>query len=423
MTDDSNSLKIVRNVAVGEGAIALHKLLAEYQPDIVNRHLGLLMTTMNWTIRATDPTTAINELDLRITAYELQSNERMADTVKRGVLLKGLAPLAEVQKHVMKDSARLNCYGRMRAEVVDLLRAEAALHMPMDVDGACLMSGSKGKGKMKDKGKGKTDDPQGKGESKGKGKKGKETRVCHWTSAKGLLCVQERIAEKGNKEKVETPAAVQGAMVETWEYAEEDYVFAFGEAVIAAVQRPQTHICIDSGASRSACPFGYASDVTANGTAPPLNSIDESPIEQRGYKSVHWEKRDSAGDMKRIVSTMVESSVLLPVASVSSLEENGTSVVFSCSGDYYLIHQPMPPPSPSSGVSHLKLQKRNGTYWLQADRLVTVDDKSSVNMLTGFSLVLMAPIQEGGAASSTDVAEFPDTAEAGKTSKKWHTRS
>ena len=70
-------------MAVGEGAIALHKLLAE-QPDIVNRHLGLLMTIMNWTIRATDPITAINELDLKITAYELQSNERMADTVKRG---------------------------------------------------------------------------------------------------------------------------------------------------------------------------------------------------------------------------------------------------------------------------------------------------------------------------------------------------
>ena len=142
-TEESKSLMIVRSVAVGEGAIALHKLLAEYQPDIVNRHLGLLMTTMNWTIRATDPITAVNELDLRITAFELRSNERMADTVKRGVLLKGLAPIAEVQKHVMKDSARLNFCERMRAEVVNLLRAEAALHMPMDVDGACL-SGLKG---------------------------------------------------------------------------------------------------------------------------------------------------------------------------------------------------------------------------------------------------------------------------------------
>ena len=98
----------MRNVAVREGAIALHKLLFEYQPDIVNRHLGLLMMTMNWMIR------------------ELQSGEKMADTVKRGVLLKGLAPILEVQKHVMKDSARLNSYAQMRAEVVDLLRVQAA---------------------------------------------------------------------------------------------------------------------------------------------------------------------------------------------------------------------------------------------------------------------------------------------------------
>ena len=52
----------------------------------------------------------------------------------------------------MKDSARLNSYAQTRGEVVDLLRAEAALHMPMDVDGAC-MSGRKGKGK--------SDDPKG----------------------------------------------------------------------------------------------------------------------------------------------------------------------------------------------------------------------------------------------------------------------
>ena len=42
MTDESKSLKTVRNVGVGKGAIALHKLLAEHEPDIVNRHLGLL---------------------------------------------------------------------------------------------------------------------------------------------------------------------------------------------------------------------------------------------------------------------------------------------------------------------------------------------------------------------------------------------
>ena len=107
---------------------------------------------------------------------------------------KDLAPLAEVQKHVMKDSARLNSNQRMRAEVVDILRAEAALQMLMDVDGACL-SGPKGKEKMKDKGKGKTDDLEGKVKAKGKGKERERypslSRVQQaWTSTKGLQYVQ-----------------------------------------------------------------------------------------------------------------------------------------------------------------------------------------------------------------------------------------
>ena len=99
---------------------------------------------------------------------------------------------------------------------------------------------------------------------------------------------KKRMAEKGgNKEKTETTAAVQGVMFETWEYVEDDNVFSFGEAVIDAVQRPETHICIDNGVSRSVCPFGYAPDVSAKGTAPPLSSIDGCPIEQCGYKKVH----------------------------------------------------------------------------------------------------------------------------------------
>ena len=103
-------------------------------------------------------------------------------------------------------------------------------------------------------------------------------------------------------------------------------------------------------------------------------------------------KRDWAGETKRFGYTMVESSVLFLVASVSSLEENGTSVVFSCSGDHYLIRHPMPPPSQSQGVSHVKLQKRTGAYCLQTDRRVTVGAKSSANALAGFSSVEMAPI-------------------------------
>ena len=57
---------------------------------------------------------------------------------------------------------------------------------------------------------------------------------------------------------------------------------------------------------------------------------------------------------------------------------------------------------------------------MQAHRRVTVDEKSCVNIMIGCSPVQMALVQEGGAASLTDVVEqFQNTAEAGKTSKEF----
>ena len=56
---------------------------------------------------------------------------------------------------------------------------------------------------------------------------------------------------------------------------------------------------------------------------------------------------------------------------------------------------------------------------MQADRRVTVEDKLSVNKLAGIFPSQIAPMQEGGATTSTDVAEqFPDLTEIGKTSKE-----
>ena len=96
-------------------------------------------------------------------------------------------------------------------------------------------------------------------------------------------------------------------MVERWEYADRDYVFACGREVSANEQRCERHSCIDSGASRSACHSGRMSELTARGTAPTLISSVGSAIEQCGYKKVHWRKRDLVGETKRI-GFMIESN-------------------------------------------------------------------------------------------------------------------
>ena len=90
-----------------------------------------------------------------------------------------------------------------------------------------------------------------------------------------------RIAEKGNKpngERAKTTAVVQGLMVETWKYDDENYVFVFGNEVSSDVPRRETHSCT-GGASRSACRFGYVSEWTTRGTALPLSLMAGSSID------------------------------------------------------------------------------------------------------------------------------------------------
>ena len=67
---------------------------------------------------------------------------------------------------------------------------------------------------------------------------------------------------------METTAVVQGEMVERWEHADRDCVFACGHEVSANVQRRERHSCKDGGASRSPCHSGRMSVLTAEGTAP-----------------------------------------------------------------------------------------------------------------------------------------------------------
>ena len=177
----------------------------------------------------------------------------------------------------------------------------------------------------------------------------------------------------------------------------------------ADVKRRVTHIFKDSGVSQSACHSGHTSQLTARGTAPPRMSMDGSSIEQRGYEKVHWRSRDSVGETKRIGSTLVESNVSCPVASKFSSEVNGTSVVFTCSGDHNLNRWPMQLPR-DSGNSQLNGQKRNGTHWMQEGR-----DTPSTRRLA-----LVRSVKEKvQPTSSTDVAEqFVDPTEVGKTSRR-----
>ena len=64
------------------------------------------------------------------------------------------------------------------------------------------------------------------------------------------------------------------------------------------------------------------------------------------------------------------------------MKMNGTSVAFTCSGDYDPSGQPKSLLQ-SAGVSLLNVLSRIGTFGEQANWQVTVEGKSSVNKLAG----------------------------------------
>ena len=149
--------------------------------------------------------------------------------------------------------------------------------------------------------------------------------------------------------------------------------------------------------------FGFVSDSDTRGTTLPLSPISGSSIEQRGYKKVHWTERE--------LKSLVESSQFVLVRSVSSLEQNGISVAFTCSDDYDPSRQPRE-------FSCWLNKMRSGTCWVQANWRVTVEGESSVNKLTEVFSSQNTTVQEVGAASS-DVAEpATDTTEIYKTAKE-----
>ena len=78
--------------------------------------------------QGSDIVVGINKMEEDITRYQKMAGENLSDTIKRGILMKALANETELQKHVFRNSTRLDTYAKMRQEVMSALTAERAVH-------------------------------------------------------------------------------------------------------------------------------------------------------------------------------------------------------------------------------------------------------------------------------------------------------
>ena len=113
--------------------------------------------------QGSDIVVVINKMEEDVNRYQKMAGENLSETIKRGILMKALTNETELQKHVFRNSTRLETYEKMRQEVMSALTAERAVHEPTGDES--MEIGAVGK----KKGKGKSDQKGG-GKSPGKGK-------------------------------------------------------------------------------------------------------------------------------------------------------------------------------------------------------------------------------------------------------------
>ena len=203
---------IVRNVNQGEGAMAWRQILGEYASTEPGNVLAMWSKLGDLRFpQGSDIVVGINNMEEDMTRYQKMAGENLSDTIKRGILMKALTNETELQKHVFRNSTRLDMYAKMRQEVMSALTAERAVHEPMGDDpmeiGAVGKSGKKGKGK---KGKSKNDQKgggKGPGQGKGTGTPNPHAdRECFYCHRKGHIKEECRIRiahEKDSKSKDE----------------------------------------------------------------------------------------------------------------------------------------------------------------------------------------------------------------------------
>ena len=189
MPEDSVGELIVRNSAVGEGAECWRKLQKEYNPSEAGNVLAMWTKLTDTKFDAKDDVmVSISKLDEDMARYQKMAGEPVSDLIKRGILTKALKDHDELQKHVFRNSSRLNTYELLRAEVVSALTAERAVQDdPMEI--GALKGGKKpwkGRGKGKD-GKGKEKPPNPDAEI--------ECNYCHKKGHRSANC-RKKIADE-----------------------------------------------------------------------------------------------------------------------------------------------------------------------------------------------------------------------------------
>ena len=144
------ALDKVQGAGEGEGAEAWRSMHKQWEPISRSRFTALLLALLSKKFQA-DAQQDIEAFDRDTRTFESQSEHEIPDFIKAGIVINGVQE-PSLNDPLIMHSGRLDTYEKIKQEVCDFARAEAALAVPMEVD-ALWKSKGKGKGDKGKKGK------------------------------------------------------------------------------------------------------------------------------------------------------------------------------------------------------------------------------------------------------------------------------
>ena len=211
----------------GFEAWAWRQFTLDYDPKIKTRRVGLLMNILT-TKFSGDLSQAIDKFETMTREYEQHSKKTLDDELKAGLAVVNMQD-EEIQRHLIRNSHRLDTWDRMRDELLELTRTSQYINklepVPMEI-GALPGKGKKGKDKGKGKAKG-----NGKGKDKDTTGDKSETKVekkCFYCGQPGHVwadCWWRMAGEEAQKEAEDAThvAAAAWAVPSGWTQASWDW--------------------------------------------------------------------------------------------------------------------------------------------------------------------------------------------------------
>ena len=148
------ALSKVTSVAEGEGYASWRALIDEYEPKLSRRFAGLLVHILGYRFDVNDLTTSLEKWERLIKDYESQSDEKVTDNMRVGILTANM-PDEDIAKHIFMNASKYTSYKILKSDVTDMVKIRQIKDgpAPMAIDGV-FKKGDGGKGKGGKGGKG-----------------------------------------------------------------------------------------------------------------------------------------------------------------------------------------------------------------------------------------------------------------------------